>query len=475
MGCGSSSINESPNSVNANNPEKEKEEENKIEKLKDEINFYRYGTINPNYSTYYEIIKKDFISIEEIEKYLKEKKKEEKDQYSDIYYLFLLYCWLSKNITINKEKPEEEQKCENFEKIISLKKTNSFGLATLFKSVGEKLGFKIEIIQGFTKHFGFELEDFPKQYETNHSYNVIIFKNLVLFCDIWLSIKDVENYDEPKTINRYYFCVPQKEIINFNFPLEEKWQEKENVITFDDFRNQIRLYSAFFKIHLEKISIFNKNTLEVEISEDTPPIWSLIFEEEIDNNISLKYYQMVDVFRKINDPYKSAYKGNERVFFLTKKKRGLFKYEFEKFDIKIADGFIRDVTPYKLTQITIGQRTFTLSEFRKYPVCLIPFVFGDLIKGINPAHSVVTLDNKIVYRFLLYQPDQKVAAEVKCGDIKAEVNGYYEYYDHKQYFLEIKFNHFGFYNCIVWVEDKAQIFFNILYAERTPIKSDEGL
>ena len=140
-------------------------------------------------------------------------------------------------------------------------------------------------------------------------------KNLVLFCDIWLSIKDVETYDEPKSINRYYFCVPQKEIINFNFPLEEKWQEKENVITFDDFRNQIRLYSAFFKIHLEKISIFNKNTLEVEISEDTPPIWSLIFEEEIDNNISLKYYQMVDVFRKINDPYKSAYKGNERVFF----------------------------------------------------------------------------------------------------------------------------------------------------------------
>ena len=179
MGCGSSSINESPNSVNSNNPEKEKEEENKIKKLKDEISFYRYGTINPNYSTYYEIIKKDFISIEEIEKYLKEKKKEEKDQYSDIYYLFLLYCWLSKNITINKEKPEEEQKCENFEKIISLKKTNSFGLATLFKSVGEKLGFKIEVIQGFTKHFGFELEDFPKQYETNHSYNAIILKNLV--------------------------------------------------------------------------------------------------------------------------------------------------------------------------------------------------------------------------------------------------------------------------------------------------------
>ena len=229
-------------------------------------------------------------------------------------------------MAIQNEKPGE-QKCENIEKILFLKYTNSFGLATIFKTVGEKLGFKIEIIQGFTKHFGFELEEFPKQYETNHSYNAIILEklNLILFCDIWLSIKDIETYKEPKSINKYYFCVPQKEIINFNFPSEDKWQEKENIITFDDFRNQIRLYSAFFKSNLEKIAIFNQNALEVEINDEYPAIWSLHFKEEIDEDISLKIYQMADKFRRINDPYKKMYKGNENIFFLTKKKRGLFK------------------------------------------------------------------------------------------------------------------------------------------------------
>jgi len=41
------------------------------------------------------------------------------------------------------------------------KKTNSCGLVTLFKNVGEKISFKIEIVKGFTKHFGFELYEFP--------------------------------------------------------------------------------------------------------------------------------------------------------------------------------------------------------------------------------------------------------------------------------------------------------------------------
>ena len=34
----------------------------------------------------------------------------------------------------------------------------------------------------------------------------------------------------------------------------------------------------------------------------------------------------------------------------------------------------------------------------------------------------------------------------------------YEYYNHKEYFLEIIFHQFGFYNCTVLVEDKPQIF-----------------
>ena len=94
MGCGNSPTTEAPNLAIIKNPEEENKE--KIQKLMNEINIYRYGFIRTNYPTYDEIINKDFNSIEEMEKYLKGKIEEKKDQYSDIYYLFALYCWLSK-------------------------------------------------------------------------------------------------------------------------------------------------------------------------------------------------------------------------------------------------------------------------------------------------------------------------------------------------------------------------------------------
>ena len=480
MGCGNSSTNEIPNIIISQSPGKEIQNENLTEKrnkLMEEINFLKYEKINPNHpQAYYNILYEDFKSIEELENFLTKKKEEEKDQQSNIYYLFLLYCWLSQHFKIKSER-KGELNCESLEIIMSKKSTNSFGLATVFKTVGEKLGFKIEIIQGFTKHFGFELEDFPKQYETNHSYNALILEdlNLILFCDVWLSLKDVEDYDTPKTINRYYFCVPQDEIINFNFPLEEKWQEKDNIITFDKFRNQIRLYSNFFKLHLEKIDIFEKNELEVEINYSVPARWNLYFKDKINNRISLKLYQFADKFRRIHDPYDEEPEGNLNTFVLKKKKRGLFKFELHKYEVNVADGFIRDVSPYKLPELRMGQRMFTTDELRKYPVCLNPFLLGDLIKGLVPSLSVVALDDTVTYRVMLSEPNQKVAAIVKCGDYNAELFGSYEYYEQKEYFLTIKFHHFGFYNCTIWIADKPQIFFNILYADKNQInKKDDN-
>ena len=470
MGCSNSSTKETSNSKSTKNPEKENPEEKRI-KLLEEINFFKYESIKPNDpQAYYQILYEDLKSIEELENYLNKRKEEEKDQHSNIYYLFLLYCWLSQNFTIKIEK-KEEQNCESFETIVSKKATNSFGFASIFKSVGEKLGFKIEIIQGFTKHFGFELEDFPKQYETNHSYNAVIFEdlNLVLFCDVWLSLKDVEDFDTPKTINRYYFCVPQNEIINFNFPLEEKWQEKDKIISFDKFRNQIRLYSNFFKLHLEKIEIFEKNELEVEINNTVAACWRLHFKDKINNRVSLKLYQYADKFRRIHDYYDEIPDGNVNSFYLAKKKRGLFKYELHKYEVNIADGFIRDVSPYKLNEIRMGQRMFTTAELRKYPVCLNPFLLGDFIKGLEPFLSVVCLDNKITYKIKLSEPNQKVAAIVKCGNYEAELCGSYEYFEQKEYFLEITFHHFGFYNCTIWIADKPQVFLNILYTDNNQV------
>ena len=110
---------------------------------------------------------------------------------------------------------------------------------TLFKNVGEKLGFNIEILSGFTKHFGFELHKFPETFEINHSYNAVTIGKNILFCDICLAII-LHEYN--KTYNPFFFCLPYEIMIEFNFPFDTKWQEEGKIITFGSFRNRLRLY-----------------------------------------------------------------------------------------------------------------------------------------------------------------------------------------------------------------------------------------
>lgn len=67
---------------------------------------------------------KEFKSISEIVTTLKEY--QVKDHHSKIYSLFLLFCWIVKNINFN-EKSESNQECGTVENILLDKKTNSCG------------------------------------------------------------------------------------------------------------------------------------------------------------------------------------------------------------------------------------------------------------------------------------------------------------------------------------------------------------
>lgn len=128
------------------------EEEKKKKNMLFNINMYRGDTWSK-----YEIWEKNFMTTSEIENYLKESKA--KENYEDIYYLFLLYSWIERKIKYD-EKAENKQECESVDNIILKKKTNSFGFATLFKSIGEKIGFNIELVKGFNKHLILELTEF---------------------------------------------------------------------------------------------------------------------------------------------------------------------------------------------------------------------------------------------------------------------------------------------------------------------------
>ena len=141
-----------------------------------------------------------------------------KDHHSKIYSLFLLFFWIVKNINFD-EKSESNQECGTVENILLDKKNNSCGLATLFQNVGEKFGFNIEIVKGFTKHFGFELYKFQEEFQINHSYNSVKIGKNILFCDICLAIN---LHERNQSYNPFFFCLPNEIMIEFNFPFDTK-------------------------------------------------------------------------------------------------------------------------------------------------------------------------------------------------------------------------------------------------------------
>jgi len=357
---------------------------------------------------------------------------------------------------------ESNQECETVESILSDKKTNSCGLATLFKNLGENFGFNIEIVKGFTKHFGFELYEFPKTFQINHSYNAVIFGKNILFCDICLAII-LHEYQQ--TYNPFFFCLPFEIMIEFNFPFDIKWQEEGKAITFDSFRNRLRLYPLYFKLDIENIELNYGNGLENINSDQSDTVLTITFKNEVNKGISALFYQKADKFRVTQSATSHYFRGKSVIYNHSEKKPGLFKFEvLSSINETIADGIINNVFPYKFQKaMTIGQRDFKPLELSKYPVCVVPYRFGELLEDMIPGSSIVTCNESIVYTILLKEPADSISALVECGDVKANATLYKDYFKDDKYCLNIVFSEIGFYDCYIWVNHKAQVFFNILY------------
>ena len=428
--------------------------EQEYQKMVGEINTYKSETnIKHNF------LDKEFKSIEEIVKTLKEC--QVKDHHSKIYSLFLLFCWIAKNINFD-EKSESNQECETVESILSDKKTNSCGLATLFKNLGENFGFNIEIVEGFTKHFGFELYEFPKTFQINHSYNAVIFGKNILFCDICLAII-LHEYQQ--TYNPFFFCLPFEIMIEFNFPFDTKFQEEDKIITFDSFRNRLRLYPLYFKLDIENIELNYGNGLENINSDQSDTVLKITFKNEVNKEISALFYQKADIFRMSKSTTSHHFREKSIIYNYSEKNPGLFKFEvLSSINGAIADGIIKNAFPYKLQkEITNGKRDFKPDELSNYPVCVIPYRFGELIEDMIPYSSLVTNDKFISYKIILKEPPDNISASVKRGNIEANVILPPDYFKDNVYYMNILFSKYGFYDCTIWVNNEKQLFFNILY------------
>ena len=159
------------------------------------------------------------------------------------------------------------------------------------------------------------------------------------------------------------------------------------------------------------------------------------------------------------------FRGKSIIYNYSEKKPGLFKFEVTSLiNETIADGIIKNVFPYNFQKkLNMRQRDFKPLELSKYPVCVVPFRYGELIKDMIPCSSIVTCNRSIVYTILLKEPTDNISASLKYGDVKANVSLSSDYFKNDNYYINIVFSEIGFYDCIIWVNHKAQLFFNILY------------
>ena len=254
-------------------------------------------------------------------------------------------------------------------------------------------------------------------------------------------------------------------MIEFNYPAEKKWQKEGQILTFNSFRDRVRLYPLFFR-YLNKIEICDGNHLENIIMNELPPEFSLDFKGENHLIFSLQYYQKAHIFRKINISYESSSENTKDIIHLNKKFPGLYKFQFEYLGKVVSDGLIRDIFPYESShEIRMGKRDFSPIELMKYPISVLPFRYSNLIKQLIPNTSIVTKDKSIVYQIILNEEPKKMSASVKCGDITAKHELLSDYFDPKKITLNIIFTEFGLYNCLIWVNGNVQYFFHILYSE----------
>lgn len=256
-------------------------------------------------------------------------------------------------------------------------------------------------------------------------------------------------------------------MIEFNFPFDPKWQEEGKIIDFGSFRNRLRLYPLYFKLGIENIKLNFGDGLENINSDQSEEELTVTFKNEVNKNISVLFFQKADTYRMTRSTNSHFFRGKSVIYNFFEKRPGLFKFKvLTLIHEAIADGIIKNAFSYKLQGGGhIGVRDFKPLELLQYPVCVIPYRYGDLIKNMIPGSSLVTYNKSIMYQIILEEPTKNISASVKCGDVKAKLTLSFDYVKEDVCYINIEFSEIGFYDCMIWVNNEAQLFFNILYTE----------
>ncbi len=360
---------------------------NNIEKIIDNLNDKKYK----------------YKSVEELQQILK-KKAEENNLNLEEEKAFLVYCWITKNLSYYIGNKPDNSPLGALQKRI----TQCSGYSRLFKELLKIFNIKSILVNGCGRTYSLN----PKPKIENHEWNAIKLNGEYYLCEVTWGSGKVENGKYIPSYNTYYYCCPPEQFIMTHFPSKdlEKWQLLSKKITQNDFDNLLYKDKFFYYYGFNNITpnegvvkLNNENNYEVKI-ENQNDVRSLrisckvYLEQNLIENASYiekfdKYFLVHLIFNK---------KGKYKVLFFTTDKSGTAH-----------------------SNLIIGQQYIVASnskENKEFPIMLS---FPDDLHIIQPKFNNLIKNKEILFKFNSKTiGDMGIVVNKKCVHLDKKDNNF---------------------------------------------------
>lgn len=187
----------------------------------------------------------------------------------DLQRAWVLFLWIVQNLSIDPEAllEEQTQKIDDMTEIFSNPTTIGQGFAFVFKSIGQEMGLKVRIIEGYCKGFTYETGSTFKA--KNHCWNVVDIEGKSHLIDCMMGSGHIDmSYQYVKELDLFYFLTSPEKLLMTHFPEFALWQLVDKPITKESFEKAAHVYPKYFDFCVDlishKTSVVDINSEEVE-------------------------------------------------------------------------------------------------------------------------------------------------------------------------------------------------------------------
>ena len=172
-----------------------------------------------------------------------------------IDYHWIIFYWITHNIeydTVSYFSKNYANQCA--EDVFRTKKGVCAGFANLYKYLCDQLNISCEIVNGYSKDYGFDdCKNAPT--EIDHAWNVLeIDGHYYLIESTWGAGHLTDQKLFKRELQSYYFLVRPNEMIYHHLPENEKWQLLRKPIKMKQYLQKPKIHPIYFQLNLDLIS-----------------------------------------------------------------------------------------------------------------------------------------------------------------------------------------------------------------------------